>query len=93
MIEHLESHESEWVETPMASRNKSLLKKWKDQLKVIRLLRQRMALCFYIWDYTQQFECRKNLDPPFGSDKDNESERSTTKRVEGAVKPASKTED
>lgn len=33
MIEHLESHESEWVETPMASRNKSLLKKWKDQLK------------------------------------------------------------
>ena len=46
MIEHLESHESEWVETPMASRNKSLLKKWKDQLKVIRLLRQRMAFAF-----------------------------------------------
>lgn len=34
MIEHLESHESEWVETPMASRNKSLLKKWKEQIKV-----------------------------------------------------------
>ena len=34
MIEHLESHESEWMETPMASRNKSLLKKWREQIKV-----------------------------------------------------------
>lgn len=33
MIEHLESHESEWIETPMASRNKSLLKKWREQIK------------------------------------------------------------
>ena len=36
MIEHLESHESEWIETPMASRNKSLLKKWREQIKVTR---------------------------------------------------------
>ena len=35
MIEHLESHESEWMETPMASRNKSLLKKWREQIKVL----------------------------------------------------------
>lgn len=35
MIEHLESHESEWMETPMASRNKSLLKKWREQIKKI----------------------------------------------------------
>jgi len=34
MIEHLESHESEWIETPMASRNKGLLKKWREQIKV-----------------------------------------------------------
>ena len=33
MIEHLESHESEWIETPMASRNKGLLKKWREQIK------------------------------------------------------------
>lgn len=33
MIEHLQSRESEWMETSMASRNKSLLKKWKDQIK------------------------------------------------------------
>lgn len=35
MIEHLESHESDWMETPMASRNKSLLKKWREQIKVL----------------------------------------------------------
>lgn len=34
MIEHLESHESEWIDTPMASRNKGLLKKWREQIKV-----------------------------------------------------------
>ena len=34
MIEHLESHESEWMDTPMASRNKTLLRKWRDQIKV-----------------------------------------------------------
>lgn len=33
MIEHLESHESEWIDTPMASRNKGLLKKWREQIK------------------------------------------------------------
>ena len=86
MIEHLESHESEWVETPMASRNKSLLKKWKDQLKVTRLLRQTMRL------HTAITECHKNLNPSCGTDKDNKSERRTTKSVEGAVKSASKTE-
>ena len=34
MIEHLESNESEWIETPVASRNKGLLKKWREQIKV-----------------------------------------------------------
>ncbi|XP_048581218.1 ubiquitin conjugation factor E4 B isoform X2 [Nematostella vectensis] len=33
MIEHLETQESEWMETPMASRNRGLLKKWRGQVE------------------------------------------------------------
>lgn len=34
MIEELEGRESEWKDTPMAARNKLLLKKWKERIKV-----------------------------------------------------------
>lgn len=47
MIEHLESHESEWIETPMASRNKGLLKKWREQIKVT--FEQMHALWLQCW--------------------------------------------
>ena len=34
MIDHLESQESDWQDTSMASRNRALLKKWREQVKV-----------------------------------------------------------
>ena len=36
MIEELEGREGEWKDTPMAARNKLLLKKWKEKIKVQR---------------------------------------------------------
>lgn len=33
MVEELESREKEWKDTPMAARNKMLLKKWKEKIK------------------------------------------------------------
>ena len=47
MIEHLEANESEWIETPMASRNKGLLKKWREQIKVT--FGQVHVLCLQCW--------------------------------------------
>ncbi|KAK3701373.1 hypothetical protein QZH41_008755, partial [Actinostola sp. cb2023] len=32
-VEHLETQESEWMETPVAARNKMLLKKWRAQIE------------------------------------------------------------
>ena len=34
MVEHLETQESEWLETTVAARNKMLLKKWRAQVDV-----------------------------------------------------------
>ena len=34
MIEELEGREEEWKDTPMAARNKLLLKKWREKIKV-----------------------------------------------------------
>lgn len=34
MVEELESREGEWKDSPMAARNKLLLKKWKERIKV-----------------------------------------------------------
>lgn len=33
-VEHLESQESDWLETPVTARNKMLLKKWRAQIEV-----------------------------------------------------------
>lgn len=50
------------------------------------------SLLLHLRLHTAITECYKNLNPSCGTDKDNKSERRTTKSVEGAVKPASKTE-
>ena len=34
LISELESHEAEWKHTTLAARNRLLLKKWKEQIKV-----------------------------------------------------------
>lgn len=34
MIEYLEFYESEWIDILMVFRNKGLLKKWREQIKV-----------------------------------------------------------
>lgn len=34
LINEVESHESEWKNTTLSVRNRTLLKKWKEQLKV-----------------------------------------------------------
>ena len=39
MIEELEGREAEWKDTPMAARNKLLLKKWKEKIKVTTVLK------------------------------------------------------
>ena len=38
LINELESHESEWKHTSLAARNRLLLKKWKEQIKVYGIL-------------------------------------------------------
>jgi hypothetical protein len=38
MIEELEGREGEWKDTPMAARNKLLLKKWREKIKVTSVL-------------------------------------------------------
>ena len=40
MIEELEKTESQWKNLPTASRNRALIKKWKDQAQVNNLLFQ-----------------------------------------------------
>jgi hypothetical protein len=40
MIEELEGREGEWKDTPMAARNKLLLKKWREKIKVTSVLRR-----------------------------------------------------
>ena len=34
LVNELESRDSEWKSTPLAGRNRALLKKWKTQIKV-----------------------------------------------------------
>ena len=36
LVNELESRDSEWKSTPLAGRNRALLKKWKTQIKVNR---------------------------------------------------------
>jgi hypothetical protein len=38
MVLHLETQESEWMETPVAARNRMLLKKWRAQVNVSEML-------------------------------------------------------
>ena len=38
LINELESRDSEWRNTPMAARNRAMLKKWKSQIKVTHSL-------------------------------------------------------
>jgi hypothetical protein len=38
MVEELEGREGEWKDTPMAARNKLLLKRWKEKIKVTQTL-------------------------------------------------------
>ena len=38
LVNELESRDSEWKNTPLAARNRALLKKWKSQIKVFALL-------------------------------------------------------
>lgn len=43
MVEELEGREADWKNTQMAARNKLLLKKWKEKIKVVKSMQSFMT--------------------------------------------------
>ena len=55
MIEELEGREGEWKDTPMAARNKLLLKKWKEKIKVINRKKSTRCVITSVIIYKEMF--------------------------------------